>query len=292
MEQQETIAVLGAGGTMGRAMARNLAAAGHAVRAWNRTRDRIEVLTDDGITICDTPAEAAAGASTILTMLSNADVVLEAMADVHAAPDADAPVLWLQMSTIGEAGIGRCIELAEAHSLVLIDAPVSGTKQPAIDGKLIILASGPDSARERADRLFGVVGQRTVWAGRAGAGSQLKVVVNAWLLSIVEGLAETLALTEGIGLDPALFLEAVTGGPLDLPFLQLKAKAMLAQDFDPQFALKHAHKDAVLATESAREHGLDLPLLDTIAARMGGALAAHGDEDLSVTYLTSRPGSA
>jgi len=128
-----------------------------------------------------------------------------------------------------------------------------------------------------------------MWVGEAGAGSRLKLVTNAWIVSVVEGVAETIALAQGLELDPALFLEAIEGGPLDARYARVKAQAMIDRNFEPTFALKLATKDAKLAAESAERHELDLPVLAAIAQRMAEAVPEHGDKDLSATYLSSAP---
>jgi 3-hydroxyisobutyrate dehydrogenase len=216
--------------------------------------------------------------------------VLDAMQGEHGAlASAREDCVWVQMSTIGERATERCIELAAQRGVGFVDAPVLGTQQPAAEGKLVVLASGPDELRERVQPIFAAVGQRTMWVGEAGAGSRLKLVTNAWIVSVVEGAAETIALAEGLGLDPSLFLEAIHEGPLDAPYVRMKGKAMIERRFDPTFALRLATKDARLACESASEHGLDLPVLDAIAERMGQAVSEHGDEDLSATFLSSTP---
>jgi 3-hydroxyisobutyrate dehydrogenase len=289
MTSKETVAVLGAGGTMGLAMARNLAHDGFAVRAWNRSRDKAEPLHEDGAEVVDSPAEAVTGAGVILTMLADGDAVIEAMQGDHGALSAELPAqtIWLQMSTIGEAATDRCLEIAREHELEFVDAPVLGTKEPAEKGELVILASGPERARDRVEAIFAVVGQRSLWAGEAGAGTQLKLVTNSWLVTVVEGVAESLALAEGFGLDPELLLDAVEGGPLDLPYLQMKGKAMIERQFDPSFKLRLAAKDAALVEEAARRRDLDLPLVRTIRERLDQAAREHGDEDVSATFLLS-----
>jgi 3-hydroxyisobutyrate dehydrogenase len=288
MSTDETIAVLGAGGTMGRPMARNLARSGFSVRAWNRSAEKAQGLADDGVGLCATPAEAAAGATVILTMLSDADAVRAAMDGADGAlAGAASGTVWLQMSTIGIEGTERCAELAERHGLAFVDAPVLGTKQPAEQGDLVILASGPDELRERLAAIFDAVGKRTMWLGAAGAGTRLKIAVNAWILTVVEGAAETLALAEGLGLDPSLVLDALSGGPLDLPYLQVKGKAMIERNFEPSFRLALAAKDAALVEDAAARYGLDLPLVATIRRRLEAGAAEHGDEDMAATFLTA-----
>jgi 3-hydroxyisobutyrate dehydrogenase len=288
MSTQETIAVLGAGGTMGRPMARNLARSGISVRAWNRSAEKARELAGEGIELCPSPADAAAGASVVLTMLSDADAVLEVM-DGHdgALAGCSAGTVWLQMSTIGIEATDRCGELAERHGLRFVDAPVLGTKQPADQGELVVLASGPDELRERLAAVFDAVGKRTMWIGEAGAGTRLKIAVNLWILTVVEGAAETLALAEGLGLDPSLVLAAVSGGPLDLPYLQMKGQAMIERSFKPSFRLALAAKDAGLVEDAAARHQLDLPLIATIRRRLQDGAQKHGDEDMSATFLTA-----
>jgi 3-hydroxyisobutyrate dehydrogenase len=295
-QSTEVVAVLGAGGAMGFAMARNIARAGLPVRAWNRSRAKAEPLAQDGAVITGTPAEAAEGATIVLTMLADAEAVVQSMdSDDGALPvmarrnDLDHPV-WLQMSTIGEDATRRCIALANNYGVGFVDAPVLGTRQPAEQGQLVVLESGPEEARPRTHPVFEAIGHRTIRAGEAGAGTRLKLVTNSWVLAVVEAGAETIALAEGLGLDPSLFFQAVEGGALDLPYLRMKGQAIADRDFAPSFRLALAAKDASLVRESASQHGLDLPLLDLIARRLRQGAAEHGDEDFSATYLTSTPG--
>lgn len=282
--------MLGAGGTMGLPMARNLALAGLDVRAWNRSSEKAQPLTEDGAVVASTPAEAVAGAAVIVTMLADADAVLESMdGEGGALSAAGDSAIWVQMATIGESGTERCAQLARQRGLGFVDAPVLGTKQPAEEGKLVVLASGPEDLRARVRPVFDAVGQRTLWVGEAGQGTRLKLVTNSWIVTVVEGVAETIALAEGLGIDPQLFFDALRDGPLDLPYLQLKGKAIIERNFEPSFKLELASKDATLAEESARQHDLDLPLLRAISERFRQGAAEHGEMDLSATYLTSAP---
>lgn len=288
MGEKETIAVLGAGGTMGFPIARNLATAGFGVRAWNRSRDKAVPLSEDGAEVCGSPGEAVQRSDVILTILADADAVIDSMNEALSERSPDGPI-WIQMSTIGELGTQRCQELAVEHQLTFVDAPVLGTKKPAHEGALVVLASGPSEVRDQLQPLFDAIGQRTMWVGEAGGGSRLKLATNSWILTVVEGTAETLALAEGMGLDPQLVLDALAGGPLDLPYLQMKGKAIIDRDFEPSFRLALAAKDASLVEESAERHSLELPLIQTIRERLHEGASEHPDEDMIVTYLTSAP---
>src|SRR5436305_1188824 len=130
MAAKETVAVLGAGGTMGFAMARNLAREGFEVRVWNRSRAKAEPLREDGAHVADSPADAVGGAGVILTMLADSDAVIESMDGTSGALSGSlgADPVWLQMSTVGEQGTERCMQLADDRDLQFVDAPVLGTK--------------------------------------------------------------------------------------------------------------------------------------------------------------------
>lgn len=291
MATKQTVAVLGAGGIMGFAMARNLARDGYAIRAWNRSREKAEPLAEDGAEIFDSPAQAAEGADVILTMVADAATVLDAVDGNGGALSAGhaAEAIWLQMSTIGIEGTDRCLELAGEHGMAFFDAPVLGTKAPAEQGSLVVLASGPDSRRERVQPIFDVVGSRTMWVGEAGAATRLKLAVNTWVLTVLEGTAEVLALAEGLGLDPELVLDAVKDGPLDIGYMQMKGRAMMAREFEPSFRLRLAAKDAGLVADAVEVHGLDLPLVTAIRDRLEQGIPEHGEKDMAATYLTSAP---
>lgn len=283
-----TVAVLGTG-TMGSGMARNLAKAGFSLRLWNRDRGKAEAVAGAGgdVVVAGTPAEAVRGADVVLTMLWDADSVAAVMAE--AAPGLGHGAVWVQSTTVGVEGAQRLGSLAAEHGLVYVDAPVLGTKGPAEQGTLVVLASGPQGARERCAALFDAVGSRTVWVGEAGQASRLKLVANAWVVTVVEGVAECLRLAEGFGLDPALFLEAVRGGGVDAPYVGLKGRAMLDGDFTPSFTLSGAAKDAGLVVAAARGAGVDVGVLEQVDAHLARAVdAGHGDLDLAATYLAHR----
>ncbi len=283
-----TVAAILGTGIMGAGMARNMIRAGLDVRAWNRNPTRSQPLAADGATVTNDPAGAVRGADVIVTMLTDADSVVAAM--TAATPGLAEGQVWAQMTTVGVEGADRLAELAAGHGLVYVDAPVQGTRQPAESGQLTVLASGPDESRTRVAPVFDAVGARTLWLGPAGAGSRLKLAGNSWVLALTNGVAEALALAEGLGVDPRQFLELVKGGPLDSPYLQNKGAAMLARDFTTNFSTANAAKDAGLIVAAARSAGLSLDVAEAVAARYQRLLAAgHGDEDMSAAYLASYP---
>lgn len=288
MADNATVAVLGTG-IMGSGMARNLLSAGMEVRAWNRSREKAEPLTDDGATVVDSAAEAADGADFVLTMLSDAEAVAEVVDDGVLSRLADGGG-WIQTSTVGVEGNGRLAEIAEKHGVPYVDAPVLGTKQPAEQGQLIVLASGPDEAREKCQPVFDAIGSKTLWLGEAGAGSRLKLVVNNWILGLLATLAETISLARATGVDPNDFLETIEGGPLGLPYAQMKGRMMIEEDFPTSFSAKLARKDVGLVLEAAGAEGLHLALAEAVAARFDEAInAGYGEEDMSAIFEAVKP---
>ena len=283
MTTNPTVALLGTG-TMGAGMAANIARAGLPLRVWNRSRAKAEPLAGVGAVVADSPAEAVEGADLVLTMLFDAEAVAATMEQARAslAPDA----VWVQQSTVGVEGSDRLVALARDLGVAYVDAPVLGTRKPAQDGALVVLASGPQDVRELVTPVFDAIGSRTLWLGAAGEASRLKLAANAWVITVVEGIAESLALTRSLGLDPHLFLQAVAGGAMDAPYVQLKGTAMIEGDFAPSFSLDGAAKDGDLIVAAARGAGVELAVVEAARDHLARARAAgHGGLDLSATYL-------
>jgi 3-hydroxyisobutyrate dehydrogenase len=209
----------------------------------------------------------------------------------EAAPAAPAGAVWWQASTVGIEGTERLVALAAEHGRPYVDGPVLGTKGPAERGALVVLASGDAEAVQRCLPLFDAVGSKTIRLGQAGEATRLKLVLNHWVLVVTDGLAETIALAEGLGLDPNLFLEAIEGGSLDLGYAHLKVPGMIAGELPLAFPLKHALKDAELVLEAAQRHGLDLGLAPALRDRFARAAeAGHADEDMGMVVEASRMG--
>ncbi|GLZ33174.1 dehydrogenase [Lentzea sp. NBRC 105346] len=279
------VAVLGTG-LMGAPIAGNLAEQGFDVRVWNRTRARAEPLLHRGATLCLTPAEAVRGSDIVITILSDGATVSDVMTDAADGLSPDA--VWIQSSTVGVHATEDHIELARSFGLGFVDAPVLGSTKPAIEGKLIILASGSDDLRHAVQPVFDVIGARTMWVGEAGCGTKLKLAANSWILSLTAAVGEALSLAEGLNIDPQLFLDAVTGGPTDCGYLQLKAKAILDRNLAPAFTVANAAKDASLVGEAAVLAGVQLDAASAAGARLNRAITqGHGDEDMAAAYFAS-----
>jgi 3-hydroxyisobutyrate dehydrogenase len=286
MSERGSVALLGAG-TMGAGMARNIVKAGHPLRIWNRSPERAAPLAEAGAVVAATPAEAVDGADVVVTMLWDAPTVAEVMA--AAGPGLAAGTVWIQTSTVGVDGTALLAKLADQLGVTFVDAPVLGTRGPAEQGTLVILASGPEGVRERCEPVLDAIGSRTLWLGPAGTGSRLKLVTNAWVAMVVEGVAECVTLADGLGVDPRLFLEAIRGGAMDSPYVQVKGTAMIDGDFAPAFTLSGVSKDVGLILAAATSVGVDVGVLRQVGQHFDRAVGdGHGDLDMAATYLSHR----
>jgi 3-hydroxyisobutyrate dehydrogenase len=282
------VAVLGTG-IMGTGMARSMLRSGLDVTVWNRHPGRAEPLAADGAQVAGTAAEAVADVDAVITMLWDGTSVAEVMADaLPAAPDG---VLWAQTSTVSLDDASDLLpSLADGCGARYIDAPVLGTRQPAEEGRLTVVAAGPGQVRDEIAPVFGAIAARTVWASeRPGDGTRLKLVANSWVTMLVAATAQSIALTEGLGLSPRVFLDMMKGGPTDAAYLQAKGDAIIAGQFATSFAVDGAVKDTGLIAAAMRESGVDPTLMEAVRRQYGKAAGAgHGEEDMAAIYYAFR----
>jgi 3-hydroxyisobutyrate dehydrogenase len=280
-----TVAVIGAG-IMGSAMARNLAAAGLTTRVWDRTASATGPLADAGAMIAASARDAVRDADVVITMLPTADAVESVMFDDQVAEAFADGSVWAQMGTIGVEATLRIRDLLAARrpGVMFVDAPVSGSKGPAEQGQLLILAAGPAAAADAVRPVFDVIGRKTVWLGEAGRGSQVKLVVNAYLSILIEGVAETMELADRLGIGHQQLADVIEGGPLDAPLADAKFHKMDRGDFAAEFPLEWALKDVDLVIDAAG--GQALPLLAALSGQWHAAVAAgYGRQDISAARL-------
>jgi 3-hydroxyisobutyrate dehydrogenase len=225
-------------------------------------------------------------ARVVITMLPTPDVVQDVIFDSGAAGQFAEGAAWVQMGTIGVAATEEIANrLGQLRpDVMFVDAPVSGSKGPAEKGQLLILASGPSGAKRITDPVFSAIGRRTVWLGEAGQGSRMKLVVNAYMSILIEGVAEALELATQLGIDTAMLAEAIEGGPLDAPIADAKLHKMESGDYAPEFPLQWALKDVDLAIGAVPN--ATLPLLEALARQWRATVdAGHGREDVSAARL-------
>ncbi|MGR6320145.1 NAD(P)-dependent oxidoreductase [Micromonospora soli] len=264
-------------------MAANIIRAGLTTVVWNRRPEPARGLGEQGAEVATSPADAVRQADVVVTMVTDADAVRSIAVDqgmLAALPDG---AVWAQMSTIGVTETERLAELvgAQRPGVTLVDAPVAGSRGPAQQGKLVVLASGPEQVQARVAPVFDAVGQQTVWVGPVGAGSRLKLVNNLVLAFVAEGVAAAVALGDTLGLDRSTVLQALRGSPLVSPWAAEKLERIGRDDFTPQYSLDLALKDVDLALREVRPGRF--PAAEALAAEWRRAVEQGlGRDDLTV----------
>ena len=275
------VAFLGLG-TMGAPMAANIARRGHALTVWNRSAARAQPLVDAGARLAASPAEAARGADAVVMMLSD-PIAVHAVVD---GPDGvlaglGPNALVIDMSTV-DVDTARAIDVGvRARGGRFVDAPVSGTRKPAVEGKLVIMAGGDPEDVARARPILEAMG-RVVPVGAVGQGMAAKLVLNGLGAHMMTGFSAMLVLAARLGLDLDAMLEVIGAGAFSSPLYAAKAPRMRARDFAPDFTLTLMHKDQELVLATAATRGYAMPTLAAIRDVLAQAIAAgYGDGDLS-----------
>ena len=273
------VAVVGLG-AMGSRVARRLLDAGHELYVWNRTAERAAPLVEAGAVAVATPAEAAARAEAVLTMVADPAAlrdVTEGEDGVAAGAGEGATVI--EMSTVGPDAVRRLASVLGGRA-GLLDAPVLGSRSEAEAGTLTVFVGGPDELVARWTPLLSVLGS-PLHVGPLGSGAAAKLVANTTLVGTIGVLGEALALAEGLGLSRAKAFEVLAATPL-AGQAELRRESVERDEYPPRFALYLARKDAELVVAAAEEAGVELRL--TAAERRWLAEAEEagwGDRDYS-----------
>ena len=253
-------------GIMGTAMSRNCLKAGFEVMVWNRSAAPAQALGESGAAVAATPAEAAAYGDVIILMLTGP----EACEAVLFGPDGAAAHLGpgkivANMSTISPAYARQAATRVRRTGAEYVDAPVSGSKKPAEDGTLVILAGGCEETIDAIEPVLLAMGKKVARCGEAGLGSTMKITVNMLLGAMVEGLAETVRYGEALGLDRQALLDVILAGPMANDLFRLKDPMFRADAYPPQFPAKHMAKDLGFALDAAAEAEVAMPTLAVLA---------------------------
>lgn len=277
-------------GIMGAPMALNLLRGGHELTVWNRTAAACASLVAEGARQAATPAALAAACDVTFAMLADPAAALAVATGPGGIVEGVAEGRgYVDMSTVDPGTSGRVAAAVAARGGRFLEAPVSGSRQPAEQGRLVIMAAGDRSLYDEAAPLLDLLGMHRLYLGAAGNASRLKLAVNQVMGGMMASLAEGLDLARAAGLEPAQLLEVLDAGALANPMFRGKGPRMLAGDFAVAFPLKHMAKDLRLAREMAAAAGLDQAVGAAAAAAFAQALAA-GDGDLDFSAVGRLPG--
>ena len=279
-----TVAFVGLG-IMGRPMALNLLKTGHTVRVHARRPESMAPLVEAGATACTSPAEAAAAAEVIFTMVSDTpdveQVILGAGGIIEGARPGSVVV---DMSTISPSATRAMAERLRAVGVEMVDAPVSGGERGAIDGTLSIMAGGREEAFRKALPLFEAMGRNIVHMGDNGAGQVAKACNQVVIAQTLIGVSEAIILARASGVDPAKVRAALLGGFAASRVLEIHGQRMLSGDYTPGFKTSLHKKDMNIALQAAQELGIALPGTAQ-ATQYLNALAGRGFGDLDSSAL-------
>jgi 3-hydroxyisobutyrate dehydrogenase len=277
------VAVLGTGG-IGAGMARSLLRAGHAVTVWNRTPARAEPLADDGARVATDLPDAVAGAAVVVVVVFDLPAVLDVLDGIAGQLRPDAVVV--SSATVG-IGIDTVAARARDRGIRLVDAPVLGNPGPAERGELNVMAAGDPALRPLVAPVLEAISAKLAWVGdEPGPASRLKLAANLWVMSLNAAFAQSVALADGLGVDPHHVVDVLRGSAADSAYLQYKAAAVLGEDDTVYAAIDGVRKDLRLIAAAARDAALPTEVIDTVVDLYDRASAAGlGDGD--VTRVTA-----
>lgn len=286
-----SVAVLGLG-TMGHPFAANLLKKGFNVWVWNRSPGKDLDLVKAGAKSAGSAAEAASNAKVGISMLSTAEVTEKVLLGSNGALSAmkDDSIL-VQMGTIGIQSTKRLAQEINRNypRVKFVDAPVSGSKVPAENASILILASGDKEQVKPTEPVFNAISKAVHWLGPVGAGTRMKLVVNAWLIMMMQGTVESALLSEQLGFSADQFWSVLEGGPLAAPFMKPKLAKIAQENYSTEMALDWGLKDALLALNSSDIR--QLPSLKRTSEVWNDSVnAGFGGDDISVVakYLQGK----
>lgn len=281
-----TIAFIGTG-AMGAEMAGNLLNAGHSLRVYNRSASKTKPLLEAGATACTSPADAVAGAAFVVSMIADDAAAREVMLGADGVVGAAAPgTIIIDSSTLTPAMVREVAAAAAARGIQYLDAPVSGSIAQARGKELVFMVGGDAAALEKARPVIMAMGRLIKHMGPSGAGATIKLVNNMLSGTISAALAESLAVAEAAGLDPAAVLEVLGEGAGGSRLMKSKIPKMTGRDFKPQFQLALMEKDVRYFLSLAQDLDRPAPIASLVRSQYQAArLAELGKLDVSALFL-------
>jgi 3-hydroxyisobutyrate dehydrogenase-like beta-hydroxyacid dehydrogenase len=270
-------------GIMGQAMAANILKAGYPLTVFNRTAARAEALARQGAAVAPTPKALAQAAEVIIAMVTGPEALYNLLWGAEGAAEALGPgKVFINMSSVSPSFTKEMAVQVAAAGAAFLDAPVSGTKKPAEEGALVILAGGKPEKIQELTPLLLTMGKKVIYCGRVGQGSMMKMFINLLLGVMMEGFAEALNFGARGGLDFDAMLETVASGAMNSPMFQVKAANLKAGHYPAAFPLKHLAKDCKFVVDTAFELGAPVPVGQTLLhLYRSGWAQGWGDEDIS-----------
>jgi 2-hydroxy-3-oxopropionate reductase len=272
-------------GIMGGPMATNLVKAGYPVVGYNRHPEPTERLVAAGGRGATGVAEAVAGADVVVTMLPDSpDVDAVALGEDGIFAHAKPGLLYIDCSTIRPDVSARLAEEGDKRGIRVVDAPVSGGEQGAIEASLSIMVGGSGENVDAARPILEAVGKTVVHVGPPGCGQTVKAANQLIVAGTIELVAEAIVFLEAHGVDMEAAIKVLAGGLAGNAILERKAAGMLARNFKPGFRIDLHHKDLGIVQAAAREANVVIPL-GAVVSQLVAALRAQGHGSLDHSAL-------
>lgn len=281
----EEIGFLGMG-IMGKAMAMNLLRNGFKVTVWNRTLSKCDELKEHGASVGESPAAVVKKCKYTIGMLSDPPAALSVVFDKGGIlEEISSGKGYIDMSTVDAETSSKISQAVIAKGGSFLEAPVSGSKKPAEDGQLVILAAGEKGLYEKIVPAFDVLGKKSFFLGEVGNGAKMKLVVNMIMGSMMNAFSEGLVLADKSGLSPKTLLDVLDLGAIANPMFKMKGPSMIENSYSPAFPLKHQQKDMRLALALGDENAVSMPVAAAANEAFKKARSTGlGDLDFSAVY--------
>jgi 3-hydroxyisobutyrate dehydrogenase-like beta-hydroxyacid dehydrogenase len=273
-------------GIMGSRMAANLQKHGYPLAVFNRTRAKAQPLLGPCGTFSDSPAKLAEQVDVLFTMLAHPDAVEQAALGRNGFLNhLKANTLWVDCSSVNPSFSKKMAAAAAAREIRFVDAPVTGSAPVAAEGKLVFWVGADPVDLERIRPLLLCMGSKIVHTGGHGSGTSMKMVINLLLGNAMAAFAEAMALGKGLGLSQKMLFDSLLGTPVVAPFLASKRDKIDKGNYEAEFPLRWMQKDMQLATVSAYESGVAMPLTNVVKEIYRLAMReGHETEDFSAIY--------
>jgi len=270
-------------GIMGTPMAANILKAGYPITVYNRSPDKVAPLVQQGASQAANPKALAEAAEVVIAMVTGPEALSALLWGPHGAGGAfNSSKVFINMSSVAPCYTRELAAQLGPTGVTFVEAPVSGTKKPAEEGTLLILAGGPRDKVQELEPVFLAMGKKVIYCGEVGQGSMMKMFINLLLGLMMEGFTEVLNFGRLGGLTEEAMLDTVFSGPLNCGLFQMKAPNLQNNTYPTAFPLKHMSKDAKFIVDTAYDLGAPVPAGQTLLQlyRIGVA-RGWGDEDIS-----------
>lgn len=278
----QTVGFIGLG-TMGKPMALNLHKAGYKLNVYNRSLEKTQPFKELDIPVSKTPAEVADHSDIIIIMVSDSEALIDVVLGYNGVQQKlSAGKTVINMSTVSHKATLEVDEAVRMQGARFIEAPVSGTKKPAEDATLTILAGGDEELVEEQKRLLKTMGKTVIYCGDIGQATYMKLTINLLLGNMMQALGETLVFGKKLGLKPSTILENIGSGPLNTPLFSMKGNMITGRNFEKSFPVNLLLKDLDLVLDAAKKNGVMLPQTSAAREAVNGTNAlGYGEEDMA-----------